>query len=189
MTLIGYAASPAAEAWEPVSNVGPGSFITPAIRARPSTSKRRRDGNGAAITRTLESPDGAFVHTLPQATSTDEIGSGRKRKPVTLSLPSRGSPRLQLEQSAPVSTGNARPESDTQTDHETGQPPPPSQLAASQRPYRIQHSRAKRKLHGDSREKGSLYFLQMLTAFLQFIGTGKQHSAGQDRSSFLKLMT
>jgi hypothetical protein len=53
-------------------------------------------------------------------------------------------------------------------------------LAASQRPYRIQLSRAKRKLHGGSREKGSLYVVQMLSAFLQFIG--KQYSAtGQDQ--------
>ena len=168
----------AAEACEPVSNVGPGNFIPPAIRARPS--KRRRDGNGTTIARTLESPDGA----LPQPTSTDGIGSGRKRKPVTSSLPSRRSPRLQLEQSAPVRTGNARPESDTHSDHETGQPPPPSRLAASQRPYRIQLSRAKRKLHGGSREGGSLYFkfLQMSTAFLQSIG--KQYSAtGQPQES------
>jgi hypothetical protein len=171
----------AAEALEPASIVSSGNFITPALRAQPS--KRRRGSNGAATARALVSPNGA----LPQATSTDGIGSGRKRKPVTLSLPSRRSPRLQLEQSAPVSTGNARPESDTQTDHETGQPPPPSQLlvAASQRPYRIQLSRAKRKLYGDSREKGSLYFSQMFTAFLQFIG--KQYSAaGQDQVIFFE---
>jgi hypothetical protein len=65
---------------------------------------------------------------------------------------------------------------------EAGQPPPPSQLAASQRPYRIQLrvSRAKRKLHGEAREKGALFFLQMLTAYLQFLG--KQYSAtGQDQ--------
>jgi hypothetical protein len=68
---------------------------------------------------------------------------------------------------------------------ETGQPPPPSQLAASQRPYRIQLSRAKRKLHGDAREKGALYVLQMFTAYLQFLGN--QYSAtGQDQIIFFE---
>ncbi len=173
----------AAEAWEPVSVKSSGNFITPTVRAQPS-SKRRRGGTGTAATRALESTVGA----LPQTTSTDTIGSGRKRRPVTLSHPSRRSPRLHSGQSAPMSPGKSGPESDTQTDQAVGQPLPPSQLAASQRPFRIQLSRARRRLHGDSSEKGSLYFLQMLTAFLQFIG--KQYPATeQDRSSFLKLMT
>jgi hypothetical protein len=93
-----------------------------------------RGGNGTAIARTLESPGGA----LPQPTSTDEIVSGRKRKPIASSLPSRRSPRLQLEQSAPLSTGNAQPESNTQSDHETGQSPPPSLLACV--PATLSHS-------------------------------------------------
>jgi hypothetical protein len=87
----------------------------------------------------------------------------------------------------PQKTGDSRPESDAQSDQETGQPPPPSQLAAShwQRPYRTQLSRAKRKLHGDAREKGSLYFLQMRTAFLQILG--KQYSTTrQDQVTFLE---
>ncbi len=47
-------------------------------------------------------------------------------------------------------------------------------------------SRAKRRLHGaGSRELGSLCFLQMLTAFLQFIG--KHYSAtGQDQVTFFE---
>ena len=90
--------------------------------------------------------------------------------PVTLAVPSRRSPRLQLEQPTLVAAGNPRTESDAQSDLDTGQPPPPSQLAASQRPYRMQLSRAKRRLHGDGREKGALYFLHLFTAYLQFIG-------------------
>ncbi len=154
----------AAEAWEPASSVGPGNFIMPASGAR--SSKRRRGGNGSVIARSQESPN--LNGALPQPTPTDGTGLGRKRKPVTSSLPSRRSPRLQLEQSAPVSTGNARPESGEQSDHATGQPPPPSQLAASQQPYRIQLSRAKRKLHGGSREGGALYFLQIVTGMKKF---------------------
>ncbi len=49
----------AAEAWEPVSVMSPGNFITPAVRAQPS--KRRRGGNGTTTTRALESPGGAFL--------------------------------------------------------------------------------------------------------------------------------
>jgi hypothetical protein len=62
------------------------------------------------------------------------------------------------------------PEFDTRSDQVTGQPPPPSPLATSQRPYRIQPSRAERNLHGASPRAGSLYVLQNFTAFLQFLG-------------------
>ena len=49
----------------------------------------------------------------------------------------------------------------------------------------MQLSRAKRKLHGEAREKGALYFLQMFTAYLQFLG--KQYSAtGQDQLIFFE---
>jgi hypothetical protein len=161
--------------------MGPGNFVKPAQKAPPS--KCRRGGNGAATGHALGSPDDA----LPQATSLIGTGTGRKRKSVTLSVPSRRSPRLQLEQSPSVGAGNPRPQSagDGQSDLETGQPPPPSQLAASQRPYRVQLSRAKRKLHGEAGEKGALYFLQMFTAYLQFLG--KQYSAtGQDPLIFFE---
>ena len=59
-------------------------------------------------------------------------------------------------------------------------------LAASQRPYRIQLSRAKRNLRGAGpRAIGSLSILQPFTAFLQFIG---EHSsaAGQDQLAFFE---
>jgi len=168
-----------AEAWEPVSSMGLGNFGTSSLRARPS--KRHRGGNGTATTCTLRSPDGA----LSQATSTNELGSGRKRKLAPLSVPSRRSPRLRSELPTLVATGNPRTESDAQSDLVSGQPPPPSQLAASQRPYRIPLSRAKRILHGDAREKGALYFLQLFTAYLQFLG--KQYSAtGQDQVIFFE---
>ena len=144
--------------------------------------KRRRGGNGTGISSTSAIPSGA----LSQSTAADAIISGRKRKTIASSLPSRRSPRLHSEQSAAGNNEEAQPESNTQSDQDTGQSPPPSQLAASQRPYRIQLSRAKRKLHGaGSRELGSFYFLQMLTAFLQFIG--KQYSAtGQDQVIFFE---
>ena len=102
-----------------------------------------------------------------------------------VSVPSRRSPRLQSEPPTLVATGNPRSESEAQSDLDLGQPPPPSQLAASQRPYRIPLSRAKRILHGDAREKGALYFLHLFTAYLQFLG--KQYSAtGQDQVIFFE---
>ena len=52
-------------------------------------------------------------------------------------------------------------------------------MAASQRPYRIQVSRAKRKLHGAGPRVGLLYYMQGFTAYLQFFG--ENYSAGQDR--------
>jgi hypothetical protein len=92
--------------------------------------------------------------------------------------------RLQSEQSPSVDLCRES-SAKVRSDLETGQPPPPSQLAASQRPYRVQLSRAKRKLHGEAREKGALYFLQMFTAYLQFLG--KQYSAsGQDPLIFFE---
>ena len=102
------------------------------------------------------------------------------------SLPIRRSPRLSSEHSAPGSGKCAQPELDRQPDQVTGQPPPPSPLAASQRPYRIQLSRAKRNLHGAGPHAiGSLSILQTFTAFLQFIG---EHSsaAGQDQLVFFE---
>jgi hypothetical protein len=81
----------------------------------------------------------------------------------------------------------AQPELDRQSDQVTGQPPPPSPLAASQRPYRIQLSRAKRNLHrANPHAIGSpLSLLQTFTFFLQFIG---EHypAAGQDQLFFFE---
>jgi hypothetical protein len=103
----------AAEAWEPVSSVGPGKFITPAPRARPS--KRRGGGNGTAVASTpaRASPGASGASASPQSTPADATISGRKRKAITSSLPSRRSPRLHSEQSALRSTGDAaaQPES------------------------------------------------------------------------------
>jgi hypothetical protein len=105
--------SEAAEALEPVQSMGPGNFVKPAQKAPPS--KRRRGGNGTATGHALGSPEDA----LPQATSLDGTGTGRKRKSVALSVPSRRSPRLQLESeqslmapSVLVGARNPRPESD-----------------------------------------------------------------------------
>ncbi len=161
----------AAEAFEPLSMRSPGTFIAPELRAQPS--KKRRGGNGRAIAHARELSDGTPVQSIP----TEGVVSGRKRRRAALSLPSRRSPRLHLEHQTPANTGNARGEADVQSALEPAQPPPPSQLAASQRPYRIQLSRARRKLHGSLREKGVLYFLQMFTAYMQFIG--RQYSAAE----------
>jgi hypothetical protein len=66
------------------------------------------------------------------------------------------------------------------------QPPLPSPLAASQRPYRIQPSRAKRNPHGAGPHAiGSLSILQTFTAFLQFIGE-HYSAAGQDQLVFFE---
>ncbi len=131
-----------------------------------------------------------------QSTSTDGIDSRRKRKPVAMAVPYlflvddhqdciwNNRRRLAQEMLGASPMPCAQP---NWSDHEPAQPPPPSQLAASktQRPYRIQLSRAKRKLHGGFREKGMLYFLQMFTAYLQFIG--RQYSAtGQDPVIFFE---
>jgi hypothetical protein len=98
----------------------------------------------------------------------------------------RRSPRLSSEHSAPGSGKGAQPELDSQSDQVTGQPPPPSLLAASQRPFRIQPSRAKRNLHGAGpRAIGSLSILQTFTAFLQFIGKHTS-AAGQDQFVFFE---
>ena len=122
---------------------------------------------------------------LSQATSTNELGSGRKRRLAPLSVPSRRSPRLQSEPPTLATTGHPRTEPDAQSDLDSRQPPPPSQLAASQRPFRIPLSRAKRILHGDGRKRGALYFLHLFTAYLQFLG--KQYSAtGQDQVIFFE---
>ena len=123
---------------------------------------------------------------LSQSTPSGTTVSGRKRKMIVSSLPSRRSPRLHTEQSTPGNDEGGQPTSNAQIDQDTRRSLPPSPLAASQRPYRIQLSRAKRKLHGaGSRERGSLCFLQWFAAFLQF--TGKQYSTtGQDQVIFFE---
>jgi hypothetical protein len=57
--LCGLSDSEAAEAWEPVPSLGPGNFVKPAQKARPS--KRRRGGNGTATGHALGSPDDALT--------------------------------------------------------------------------------------------------------------------------------
>ena len=171
--------SETAEALEPLSMRSPGTFITPEVRAQPG--KRRRGGNGRAIAHAQEPSDG----TPSKSSPTEGTVSGRKRRPVASPLPSRRSPRLHLEQLTPTNTGSAGREDDAQTATDPAQPPPPSQLAASQRPYRIQLSRARRTLQGGPRDKGMLYFLQMFAAYLQFIG-GQYSATGQDPVIFFE---
>jgi hypothetical protein len=59
--------------------------------------------------------------------------------------------------------------------HADEQSPPPSLLAASQRPCRPKLSRARRKLIGASHRFGLLQYLQIFIHYLQCIG--EQYSA------------
>ena len=93
------------------------------------------------------------IISLPVTALANAPSTARKRKPLESSAPlrkdhwQRRSPGPGIEQSAPGRGTDAPPELDTQSDQATGQPPPPSPLAASHRPFRIQLSRAKRALH------------------------------------------
>jgi len=153
--------------------------IQPSTRA--STSKRRRRGKAEGSANTSSDS-----HALPMNAPANASPTDRKRKSVEPSAPIRRSPRLCNEEPAPGKGRGALPEFVTQSDQDAGQPPPPSPLAESQRPFRKQLSRAKRNLHGaDPRAIGSLYFLQIFTTFLQSIG--EQFSAtGQDQVIFFE---
>ncbi len=115
--------------------------------------------------------------------------TGRKRKTLDPSLPImiRRSSRLCTEQlePAPGSGRGAQPEFDTQPDQVTGQPPPPSPLpvAASQRPYRIQLSRAKRNLHGAGPRFVDFYYFSAV-----YWRALSCHRVPRTRSSFLRLI-
>ena len=148
---------------------------------RTSARKRRSRDKTEGPASTSQDPQALLGNTLTNAAPT-----GRKRKSHEPSAPIRRSSRLSSEQSTPGRGTGVPPELSTQSDQVTGQPPPPSPLAASQRPFRIQLSRAKRNLHGAGpRAIGSLYFLQIFTAFLQSIG--EQYSAtGQDQVIFFE---
>jgi hypothetical protein len=149
---------------------------------RTITGKRRRKSpNNGTASSSQNSREALLLSAPANATVT-----GRKRSAPDPSLPIRRSPRLSSEHSAPGSGKCAQPELDRRSDQVTGQPPPPSPLAASQRPYRIQLSRAKRNLHGAGPHAiDSLSLLQTFTFFLQFIG--EHYSAtGQDQLIFFE---
>ena len=172
------------EAMEPheptIVHTGPGRFIQPMTRTKTGKRRRKSSNNGTASS-SQNSREALLLSSPANATVT-----GRKRSAPDPSLPIRRSPRLSSEHSAPGSGKCAQPELDRQSDQVTGQPPPPSPLAASQRPYRIQLSRAKRNLHGAGPHAiGSLSLLQTFTFFLQFIG--EHYSAtGQDQLIFFE---
>ena len=63
--------------------------------------------------------------------------------------------------------------------HADEQSPPPSPLAASQRPCRPKLSRARRKLIGASHRFGLLHYLQIFIHYLQCIG--EQYSTDGQR--------
>ena len=63
--------------------------------------------------------------------------------------------------------------------------PPPSPLAASQRPFRKQISRAYRKLYGSGSHAGLLFSLGILTLYLQRLG-GHNPDTGQDHVIYFR---
>jgi hypothetical protein len=102
------------------------------------------------------------------------------------------SPRLHSEQSTPGNDGSTQMAFNTQSDQDTRQPPPPSPLAASQRPYRIQLSRAKRNFMVTVLVQGSLdRRCTFYRCFLLFcsLWANSIRPQGRTRSSFSKLMT
>ena len=142
-----------------------GRLVPTKARPRLGVSKRRRkstDGGMAGASQDSHTPSGTALTNAPRA--------GRKRSTLDSSAPIRKSPRLNTEQLAPGRGTDAPPEFGAGSDQVTGQPPSP--LAASQRPYRIQLSRAKRTLHagGTGPCTGLLYFPQTFTTYLQFLG-------------------
>ena len=169
------------ESHEPaIVHKDPGRFTQPMNRTITGKRRRKSPNNGTA------SSSQNSREALPLSAPANATVTGRKRSAPDPSLPIRRSPRLSSEHSAPGSGKCAQPELDRQSDQVTGQPPPPSPLAASQRPYRIQLSRAKRNLHGAGPHAiGSLSLLQTFTFFLQFIG--EHYSAtGQDQLIFFE---
>jgi hypothetical protein len=70
--------------------------------------------------------------------------------------------------------------------HADEQSPPPSLLAASQRPCRPKLSRARRQLIGASHRFGLLHYLQIFIHYLQCIG--EQYSANGQRSIFAQMI-
>jgi hypothetical protein len=146
-----------------------------AMATRTRASKKRCSDSREGKVGTSQNP-----HPRPLTTLVSAHPSGRKRKSEP-SAPVRKSARLGAEHLAP-GTGTL-PEPDTRSDQVNGQPPSP--LAASQRPYRVQLSRARRTLHGSGPRTGLLYFLQIFTNYLQFLG---EHypATGQDPVIFLE---
>jgi len=70
-------------------------------------------------------------------------------------------------------------EQEARLHHADEQPPPPSPLAASQRPCRPKLSRARRRLIGANHRPGLLQYLQIFIHYLQCIG--EQYSANGQR--------
>ncbi len=158
----------AMESQEPASSTVELTRVT-RFSTRANASKRRCKDTAEGSTSTPQVPQ-------PVSTIANTAPTSRKRKLREPAAPIRRSMRLSNEQSTPGRGTGVPPEFVTQSDQVAGQPPPPSPLAASQRPFRIQLSRAKRNLHGAGpRAIGSLCFLQIFTAFLQSIG--EQYSA------------
>ena len=163
------------ESQEPVSSTAHMGRLVP-TKTRPRGSKRRCKGNDGGMVGTSQDP-----HTPPVTALAPR--AGRKRRTLDSSVPIRKSPRLNTEQQAPERGTDVPQEFGTGSVQVTGQPPSP--LAAAQRPYRIQLSRAKRALHGASPRAGLLYFLQTFATYLQFLG---EHypATGQDPVIFFE---
>jgi hypothetical protein len=134
----------AMESHEPtIVHKDPGRFTQPLTRSITGKRRRRSKGEGTATS----SQNSREAWPLPVSAPANATATDRKRSALDPSLPImiRRSPRLSSEQSAPGTRSGkgAQPGLDIQSDQVTGQPPPPSPLAASQRlgPYRIRLSR------------------------------------------------
>ena len=164
------------EAWEPAS-LPAHCRVPAATQVRPRTHKRCRGGKeGDAVNTSQRS------QTRPESTAIVPP-TGRKRGSSNPAAPIRKSPRLNADKLAPGGGPGAPPELGIGSDQVIDQPPSP--LAASQRPFRTQLSRARRALHGTGTRTGMLYFLQMFTTYLQFLG--EHYTAkGQDPVIFFE---
>ena len=179
------------EPQEPVSSTVELTIVTQ-TSTRASTNKRRcrNKAEGPASTSPSQDPQ-ALALPVSTIASENAAPTGRKRKSSEPSAPIRRSPRLSNEQSTPGRGTGVLPEFVTQSDQVTGhwQPPPPSPLAASQRPYRIQLSRAKRNLHGAGPRAGSVLFADFYHFSAAYWRALSCHRAGPPGSLFLRLMT
>ena len=125
--------------------------------------------------------------TMPPPTGPTD--RGRRKRQATLDTvgPNRRSPRLSVPSEQPMNTGmgTAPVGVGTIEDPVGNQLPPPSPLAASQRPFRKQISRAYRKLYGSGSHAGLLFSLGILTLYLQRLG-GHNPDTGQDHVIYFR---
>jgi hypothetical protein len=117
---------------------------------KPRGASHRPDPMSTSLYSTLTSPAGGAA----------PVGAGDREAPQSHSVPTQREREAMLH-------------------HADEQSPPPSLLAASQRPCRPKLSRARRQLIGASHRFGLLHYLQIFIHYLQCIG--EQYSANGQR--------